>query len=139
MRFNKHKHAASLDMNMTPMIDVTFLLIIFFMTASQISAVNKEQIELPPQKGSQEQSEGALIINVNESGEIIVGGNSVTETQLVPLVAAEIANQGNDPLRVKVTLRADLRSTARPVNQVLTVLEKLGVNAVNLGTKDPRP
>ena len=40
---------------MTPMIDVTFLLLIFFMTVSQVSKLNREQLELPRQQGTEEQ------------------------------------------------------------------------------------
>ena len=53
MRLSK-RHNPGLQMNMTPMIDVTFLLLIFFMTVSQVSAVNKEQLELPQLKGSED-------------------------------------------------------------------------------------
>jgi biopolymer transport protein ExbD len=39
MRLTKHRRVTRADMNMTPMIDIVFLLIIFFMTVSQVHCV----------------------------------------------------------------------------------------------------
>ena len=63
---------------MTPMIDIVFLLIIFFMTVSQVSEVNRERLELPQQQGSQDQKPAVLTININELGEILVGGSRLS-------------------------------------------------------------
>ena len=45
------------QLNLTPMIDVVFLLLIFFMTVSQVSKINKERLDLPQQQGAEEQPE----------------------------------------------------------------------------------
>ena len=55
MRLCKRRRPTKVAMNMTPMIDVTFLLLIFFMTVSQVSKLNREQLELPRQQGTEEQ------------------------------------------------------------------------------------
>ena len=51
MRLSKHRRAGVPLMNMTPMIDVVFLLLIFFMTVSQVSQINRERLRLPKEKG----------------------------------------------------------------------------------------
>ena len=55
MRLSKRRRSTKAAMNMTPMIDVAFLLMIFFMTVSQVSKLNREQLELPRQQGTEEQ------------------------------------------------------------------------------------
>ena len=52
MKLSKHRRRPDVAFNMTPMIDIVFLLIIFFMTVSQITQVNDEPIELPKLEGS---------------------------------------------------------------------------------------
>ena len=81
-------------MNTTSMIDVVFLLMIYFMTTLNAKSISKEQMELPPQKGSQDQSEQALTINVDRSGRIIVAGDELTLPQLITLVSEQA---GSDP------------------------------------------
>ena len=134
MRLSKGRRGGKLEINMTPMIDVTFLLLIFFMTVNQVSKVNSEALDLPVQKGSRDQSEPTITLNVDRYGEIKVSGNSLTLGQLAVLVAAEIKNAGNDPARVKVSLRADRNGSCRVVNQVMTLLQsKMNISQVNLG------
>ena len=48
-------------MNMTPMIDIVFLLIIFFMTVNQVTEVSKERLSLPQVKGGEDQRGGKRI------------------------------------------------------------------------------
>ena len=57
---------------MTPMIDIVFLLIVFFMTVSQISESNKELLQLPQLEGSQDLQPSTLTVNINRAGDILV-------------------------------------------------------------------
>ncbi|HUE69642.1 MAG TPA: biopolymer transporter ExbD [Pirellulaceae bacterium] len=139
MRFNKRARGGALGMNMTPMIDVVFLLLIYFMTAMQVKSVSKEDVELPPLAGSQEQSESSLTVNVMRSGEIFVNGNPLTVPQLASLVGDELARVDNEPSRVSVVVRADRRGRAGPVNQIVSALERFDIRRVNIGVQEPRP
>src|SRR5688500_3878428 len=99
-------HRAKLDINMTPMIDVTFLLLIFFMTVNQMSRTNKEAIPLPAAKGTQDQSEGNLTINIDLAGQIIVSANPVSLNELVGLLGEAVRQAQNNPDNVTIVLRA---------------------------------
>lgn len=134
MRLSK-RHNPGLQMNMTPMIDVTFLLLIFFMTVSQVSAVNKEQLELPQLKGSEDQAESPITINVDEHGTIVVSGDRLTLPQLVAAVSDEIVKADNDPSRLTIALRVDRRGTCRTVNEIVTALAKLDVRRVRIAVE----
>lgn len=136
MRLAKRTHGNKLDVNMTPMIDVTFLLLIFFMTVNQVSNVNKEQLSLPQLKGSQDQSEGTITINVDPTGKIIVSANTVSLPELVGLLTAELTKADNDPSRLTVVLRADQRGTCRTVNEVITTLVKLDITRVRIAVEN---
>lgn len=121
---------------MTPMIDVTFLLIIFFMTVHSVSKANRENIPLPKAKGTQEQTETPLTINIRRDGTIVVSGNKLTLAQVASVVGSEIAKPGMEASRLKVVLRADRSGTSRVVNEVVTLLERLDVRSVRIATEE---
>jgi biopolymer transport protein ExbD len=138
MRLSKHRRSTIVEMNMTPMIDVVFNLLIFFMTVSQASEANRERLELPKLKGSQDQTRTTLTINVSQRDEVIVSGNRITLGQLLALVSQELARVGDDPSRLTIVLRADERGTCRTVNQIVTALVKLQITRVRIAVEVPQ-
>ena len=113
MKLTKHRPRTIAQMNITPMIDITFLLLIFFITVTQVSKINKERLDLPDQEGTAEQPEPAFIINVRADGEIVVSGQVISTPVLVSMVADEVARRGGDPGRVKIVLRGDAAGQSR--------------------------
>jgi biopolymer transport protein ExbD len=124
-----------METNMTPMIDVTFLLLIFFMTVNQVSKTNSEPVELPHLPGSREQVERPLIVNIDRAGQIFVSGIPLPAAGLVSLVAAEVAAHHNDPAQVNVVLRADRRGDCRAVNEVVALLVRLDIRKVRVAVR----
>jgi biopolymer transport protein ExbD len=138
MRLAKRSHGSRMEMNMTPMIDVTFLLLIFFMTANQVSNVNRERIPLPPLPGAKDQSEESLTINIDLAGQIIVSGTRHTPASLATLLADEKQKADQLPGRkLVVAVRAHRDGTCRTVNEVIGLLDRLQIPGVNLGVEKP--
>lgn len=125
--------------DMTPMIDVVFLLMIYFMTTLNATSISKEPLELPQLKGTQEQADAALTINVSDSGAIYVVGEEVSLQQLVALASEEIGRLGNNPSQLNVVVRADRRGTSRKVNEIVDALVKLDVSRISIGVQEPVP
>jgi biopolymer transport protein ExbD len=138
MRLSKHRHQSIAEMNMTPMIDVTFQLIIFFMACSQVSKINEEKMELPKQQGSQDQPPTSITVNVNKEGQIIVSARQLNAAELVSMMADEIARQGGDAGRVNIVLRADARGTCRAVNEVVKSLAKMQLTRIRMAVEVPQ-
>jgi len=134
MRLSKGRHT-KLEINMTPMIDVTFLLLIFFMTVNQVSKTNSEPVELPHLRGSLEQAEQPLIVNVDQAGQIFVSGNPLPAAALVTLINGELAARDNDPSRMNVVLRADRRGNCRAVNEIVDLLVRLDIDKVRIAVR----
>ena len=123
------------SLNMTPMIDIVFLLIIFFMTVTQVSEANKERLELPELQGTLEQKPTVLRINILQDGEMRVSGRSITIAGLLDLVDRELARQGGNRARVSVVLRGDQRGNSRVPNAVIRALGKMGIARVRLAVE----
>lgn len=137
MRLCKRRRPTKVAMNMTPMIDVTFLLLIFFMTVSQVSKLNREQLELPRQPGTEEQQPSILTVNINQTGQLIVGGTVYHLSELISLLGDEIARLGDDPSRLTVVLRADRRVPSQFVNRTVDALTRLDIRKVRIPVQVP--
>lgn len=122
---------------MTPMIDVVFLLIVFFMTVTQVSEANREVLELPQLKGSKDQSPQTLVINVTADETVIISGNPVSLTDVVRIARGEIAGAGGNPDMVSVVIRADQKGTSRPVNDIVDAMSRLQIKRVRFAVQVP--
>lgn len=138
MRLSKRSRPLGVQMNMTPMIDVTFQLIIFFMTASQMSRLENEEIPLPELQGSSEKAESDLTINVKLDGAIRIGGNTMTLEQVeVAVLRVSQEKRGGQVNQLRLLIRADRNGTSAAVNKLFIRLKKLGVLQSRIAVKVP--
>ena len=138
MRLSKRSGSRLLRMNMTPMIDVVFLLLIFFMTVTQASRIKEEQLELPQQEGSRDKETSSLTINIRQDGQLVMLGRVLQLDRLLTLVNEELARVDNDPRRINIELRVDQRGESRAANQVAKSLEQLNIKRVSFAVQVPR-
>ncbi|MHC4921682.1 MAG: ExbD/TolR family protein, partial [Planctomycetota bacterium] len=70
--------------NLTPLIDVVFLLLIFFLTATTFSREEVEMdLELPEAaSGEPAAGEQTIVINIGRDGRLVMNGRGVTEEAL---------------------------------------------------------
>lgn len=121
------------------MVDVVFLLIIFFMTTARFASEVRDPLTLPEERGTQRAAaEAGVIVNVHADGTLVVGGNRVTLTDLRRILTDEIARRGGSPTAVAVTLRADRSARAQQVNRVIDVLHDLGLGGAQVATTGSR-
>ena len=127
------------EIDMTPMIDIVFLLIIFFMVAAQFARESNVELNLPAEQGEQdnEHDPSKLVLNILPSGEIILDNTSgaVDLTELEFLVKAVIAEDGTT--WQNITIRADEDSSTKVLNDVLVILNKQGLSATRIATVQP--
>ncbi|MCH2612993.1 MAG: biopolymer transporter ExbD [Pirellulales bacterium] len=137
MRFNNAKQSRPMQLNMTSMIDIVFLLIIFFMIVSQISETNKEQIELPALSAELEQQSAKMTVNINADSEVIVSGESISTNQLQAMVTQELAEVDGNTNRLFVTLRVDRNALTDRANEVMEILNGAGIPGVRVAVAAP--
>ena len=129
-----------LAMDLTPMIDIVFLLIIFFMTTARFVEITRADVDLPREKGEQREQadEAGLVINIKKDGTIIVSGNELTLEELADLVADRIEQRSDQNAeRIKLMIRADRNLPSRKFNNIVRRLEKMGIGAARLATEVP--
>lgn len=130
-----------LALNLTAMIDVVFLLIIFFMTTAQVAQLTRTEIDLPREKGEQRAApdEAGLVINITSEGQVVVASRTVDLEQLESIVRSELRETSDRSAhQLKLLLRADRNAAAAHLNRVVDLLESLGVGEARLATEVPR-
>ncbi len=137
MRFNNAKQSRPMQLNMTSMIDIVFLLIIFFMIVSQISETNKEQIELPQLSAELEQQPAKMTVNINTDSDLVVSGELIGINQLQALISQELAAVDGNTSRLFVTLRVDRNAMSDRANEVMRILNGAGIPGVRVAVAAP--
>lgn len=130
-------HTPPIDL--TAMVDVVFLLIIFFLTTSSLIEVTRERLKLPEETGEENattESPG-LIVNVLEDGRYVVDRTVVSLSQLMGMIRQEVSKAGGDPSSIDLLIRADREAALSYVNEIADGLASLGVRRWRLGTQLP--
>ena len=128
MRTPDHVKSGDVSFNMTPMIDVVFLLLIFFLVASHL-ARQETQLELPlPAADSGEETAAAdaprLTINLLADGAMLVAGRPLAAAELRERLAERRRAEGD---RLEVRIRADRNSPYRHAAAVMRACAQAGV------------
>jgi len=124
----RHRYRQNEDDRVLPLVNVVFLLLIFFMIAGQM--VQQEEFNVAPPLseagGSDRIRTGTVEISV--SGEIAFEGASVSDDDLRRLMATKAQEKALPPLRVK----ADGGAEAVRVIEVMALLRDAGIKRVEL-------
>jgi len=132
MRAPSHPGRGSVGFNMTPMIDVVFLLIIFFLVSSHLARQEVElQLDLPEAGTGERPAEDdtrRVIVNVlaraEPGGQLMIGGRLMQPDELASLIGFE-ARQTQGPLEVRI--RTDRRAPYRLVEPIMLACAEAGV------------
>jgi biopolymer transport protein ExbD len=126
-------HEATFDL--TPMIDVVLLLIIFFMLSSQFAQVNLKPLALPQEQGERgpESASSTIVIDLDDKGEISVFGK-VVDPAALRSVLGDHNKQGDASEVPTCVVRADRRCTAGHLNDIAAALAAAGVRQWRLAT-----
>ena len=125
------------DIPMTSLVDIVFLLLIFFLVATNFARRELDHaILLPRSEAGTEDSRlpERLIINIRERGDMIVNGRSVDDDDELRRIATEfVAARPGSP----AVIRADARSPYQSVMRVFGICRASGVARIDLPVLDP--
>lgn len=123
MRFSlKDNENSRRRIDMTPMIDCVFQLLLFFLVAShfeeqaRVSGEGQLDANLPEAAAAMPMTmrPRELVVNINGNGEFYVGGNQLNEQQLADqLRRTQVNNPGNQSVVIRGDEAADWKFVAR--------------------------
>jgi biopolymer transport protein ExbD len=136
MRLPKHVKTKNQLLNMTPMIDVVFLLIIFFIVSSNLIQQDVSvEMELPNAETGREENPAEterLTINIPQSGQLLAGTVPITSDELRQLFAKTKA-KSEKSLEIRIRTGKDV--PYRDVESVLVLAAESGIANVTFAVK----
>jgi biopolymer transport protein ExbD len=122
------------EVNLTPLIDVVFLLLIFFMVSTTFEQQSRIQIELPEATPTPAETEDeSLEIVIDAQGRYFIGEQQVVNSELKTLKSAiSKAVEGRESLTV--IIRADASTPHQAVITALDAASQLGLTQISLAT-----
>jgi len=123
---------------MLPLIDVVFLLLVFFIYAMLSMAVHRSlPVSLPVSSATEIRTEVNLTITVNDNGEIFLDNTSVSQDELHTFLLKEKQKE-TDNKSVQVDLFADKALSYQELYRVLDIIRTAGISNVSLQADIPK-
>lgn len=120
---------------MAPMIDMVFLLLVFFMCASHMSTHKSLPLEMPlAAKGVvPKERPDRWVVNVIQDGSVYSGTDPIE----IPALQAAITEARRATPDLKVYLRADANAEHRKVKRVMAAMAEAGIDDFIFGVYTP--
>jgi len=130
----QHRRPEDPELNLTSLIDVVLLLVIFFMVSTTFVQEARLRVELPhAESGATERTVNPVVVTITEQGSYRVNEQVLVNNRRETLATAlrqVAAASGDQP----VTIRADARATHQSVVTAMDVAARLGFTQVNIAT-----
>ena len=122
------------ELNLIPLIDVIFVLIVFFVATTTFNQRSTMKLQLPTAQAVAKQDPGEpLNLIVDSQGRYFIGDNEVLRTDVQSLKEAIVAVAGQDR-SMPVVLRADARTPHQSVITAMDALGQLGFVKLSIAT-----
>ena len=123
-----------IDLNLTPLIDVVFLLLIFFMVSTTFEKTSKLKIDLPEASNKATQQESKkIVIGIDVKGRYYINERQLVNTQLKTLKLALLKISGNNK-DMPIVLRADAKTPHQAVVTAMDAASQVGLTRLSIST-----
>ncbi len=139
MKFNRHHDIQEAEFDLTAMIDVVFLLIIFFMLSSTFAKIQLTPMPLPDQPGEEQASfddaERTLIVDIAQDGTLsVLDVGRVSSDDLLAIVEKSRRTRDGGTAELDLIVRAHRDAAAGYLNRLAGTLARAGVRNWRLAT-----
>ena len=136
MNFHSRNDEEDVNINLTPLIDVVFLLLIFFMVSTTFDTTSQLKINLP--EASENQSvvpPRKLNLMIDAKGNFFLNSRELTNNKSATLKAAlERTMDGN---MLPIVIQSDADSPVQSLVTAMDVVGQLGLSQVSIATTRP--
>ena len=133
----RHKKNEELDVNITPLIDVVFLLLIFFMVSTTFDRQSELNIQLPEASGEITESDKVDIdIFIGSTGKFTINNHELLNNEIETLLRAlrEAAGNDNEP---RVIISADKNTPHQSVMTAMDAARQMGFVHISFSAVKP--
>lgn len=122
----------SIDDNMIPMINIIFLLLIFYLVAGKIQTSLVKDLELPENTEQNLVKQSTSILQISADNTLFFNGTQISLAEL----DTELSSQPDDS-ELNIQLYADFRLTASQLDQTLERLRQYNVQKIEIISQQP--
>ena len=127
-----HQNKRSATFDLTSLIDVVFLLLIFFMlTTTFVNLENRVKVNLPSGDFAAAEPSENIIVTITENNTVYFNGKLIDPIKLTEIVAAKIKEE---PEKI-VILEADVNVLHGKVIRIMDLLKKGGAEKIAIATQ----
>ena len=124
------------SINLTPLIDVVFLLLIFFMVSTSFSELTQLVVDLPEAEGAPASADTAVLLVLDVAGNMTLDGEPVPNDARGLSAAMGQRLSGNTD--IPVTLSADAMTPHQYVVTAMDVVAQLNITRLSIATENTR-
>ncbi len=131
----RERHKRDYSVDITPLVDVVFLMLIFFMVSTSFKVASSLKLELPTSHSHAQVTDvKEVVISVSAGGQFYVQDKPVPDAALRKRILDVTRGDPN----MRAVLRADANAKYKRVVLVLDVLRQLGMGKVAIATVQPK-
>ncbi len=136
MKFRKERKEP-VGVNLTPLIDIVFLLLIFFMVSTSFTRETQLQIDLPEADGQAVESDGEVMtLLVNRGGAYAINGRALAASDKETLQKG-LQLEAEGDFQQSLLIVADANATHQSVVTAMDVAGRLGFVNLRISTQEP--
>jgi biopolymer transport protein ExbD len=136
LKFRRQRRE-EVGINLTPLIDVVFLLLIFFMVSTTFNRETQLSVDLPEAEGQVKATEGEQIeILIDESGRYRVNGQGLVDARMRTLQAAIYRISAGDTT-LPMIITADAQAAHEDVVRAMDAAGRMGFVHLSITTRQP--
>lgn len=126
-----------IDLNITPLIDIVFLLLIFFMVTTTFERESEISITLPESSREQVQTQDKTIeISIDKQGRVFVDGQALVNSQSATIrEALDKAVRETGKAQPPLIINADAETAHQSVIKAMDAARQLGLRKVTFATR----
>jgi len=117
-------------LDIAPLIDIVFLLLVFFMLTSTFMVPEAIELELPESSSAQVSDITPIVVSVNQTGQLALNGERIELEQLRAAIEPLIKQNADAP----ITLKSDASTRVQQLLQVMDEIRAAGGTDVALAT-----
>ncbi|MEI7949927.1 MAG: biopolymer transporter ExbD [Gammaproteobacteria bacterium] len=135
MKFKRNIKKPDVIIDLTSMIDIVFILLLFYMLGATFTHPNSLKITLPEANGQvTDQHDLRIELLVTRKGNYTVNGHELANNQVQTLMQS-ITDLAAGDTSVPVTITADADTTHQSVVTAMDAVARLGFGKLNIATR----
>lgn len=133
MQFRTRQSEDETSVNLTPLIDVVFLLLIFFMVSTTFDSTSELKIDLPQASASKPVAKQRITLIIDPQGDYYLNGKRL-KNKTADLLLLELYRATGDDKDTPIVIQSDAKSPVQSLVTAMDVVGQIGLNHLSIAT-----